>query len=490
MQQQLRESQQNEDTSEQQQQQPMPEDQDSGAGNDTAEAAAAAEGKPIGQLQLTTSADRDAASVSISSPATPGADAASPAAAAAAADDAAGIEASAAAVSGEPSSKQLVEPGDITAADIEGAKQLPQPSAGNQQGSDAGLQAPGTPLAVLSSLVDAADDAISGSDAAATVLEPAAAGAEEGGAGRVKGPVGVLTAAKLQLPAGDCQKLLVFAVCFCPIMDLPALTDDLVAVQRTVAQQQALRQQQKAQQQTQHDEQQQGLVLPLQQQDSPAFQQQRQQLLRTALAAAATAAALKGRMDPYKGLFSLGDPQALLAVLLSCGSTAEVQQLLDDALSDHLSGSTGDGGTVSGGSYCCLQRLLVVGAAAQLLLLLQDVPQGTLVEVVAGSPSRKQSCSQLKLQHQQELLLQLLHVPLGQLQIAASQLQQQQMLPASAAKAIAASQELMSRLQQIADGRQLLQWLPGIETGRFFAGASSIKYQMTSVGLLVDHAGV
>jgi hypothetical protein len=235
------------------------------------------------------------------------------------------------------------------------------------------------------------------------------------------------------------------------------------------------------QQQEAEQEQELSLLLPLQRPASRAFQQQRQQLLQAALAAAATAPYPKGWVDPYKGLFSFGDPHALLAALLSCSSPAEAQQLLEDVLSTQLSGAAAAGGgsegAAAGGSYCCLQRLLVVGAAAQLLLLMQRLPQGSLVEVVAGSPGSKASCTQLKLPHQQELRLQLLHVPVGQLQHAAHRLlqqpqqQQRELLPAGAGDAVAAAGALMSRLQQISDGRQLLQWLPGIETGRFFAGA-------------------
>jgi hypothetical protein len=296
-----------------------------------------------------------------------------------------------------------------------------------------------------------------------------------------KGGVGAVSAAQLQLPPRDRQKLLAFAACYCPSRELPALTDDLVFAQRELAEQQLSRQQQQRQDlgaaqegQTQQAGQELSLLLPLQQPASRAFQQQRQQLLRMALAAAATAPVAKGWVDPYKGLFSFGDPHALLAVLLSCSSPAEAQQLLHEVLTTQLSaGANGGSDSATGGSYCSLQRLLVVGASAQLLLVLQGLPEGVLVEVVAGPPGSKASCGQLKLPHRQELLLQLLHVPLAQLQLAANRLLQQQpqvLLSRDAGDAIAAAAALLSRLQQIADGRQLLQWLPGIETGRFFAG--------------------
>lgn len=347
-----------------------------------------------------------------------------------------------------------------------------------QQSSDAGLQPPTTPLAPVPPAA-AAD----GTDASATVAETAAPATHTAGS---KGEVQILAAARLQLPPRDRQKLLAFAAAYCPSTELPALTDDLVLAQRQHAEQQAakvLQPQQQAEgapaEQQQQEDQELSLLLPLQQPASRAFQQQRQQLLHAALSAAATTPYPKGWVDPYKGLLSFGDPQALLAALLSCSSAGEAQQLLEDVLSTQLSGSSANGGSegAAGGSYCCLQRLLVVGAAAQLLLLMQRLPQGALVEVVAGSPGSKASCTQLKLPHQQELRLQLLHVPVGQLQHAAQRLLQQQpqqqelFLPAGAGDAVAAAGALMSRLQQIADGRQLLQWLPGIETGRFFAGA-------------------
>jgi hypothetical protein len=291
----------------------------------------------------------------------------------------------------------------------------------------------------------------------------------------------VLSAARLLLPPKDRQKLLAFAAYYCPRGELPALTDDLVAAQQEVTQQQQLRQQQQQDHQGSQEQHQQhpSLMLPLQQPSAPAFRQQRQQLLRAALAAAAAAPLPKGCVDPFRGLFSFGDPFGLLAVLLSCSSPAEARDLLEDALANQLaSGTNGSSSrseaTAAGGSYCCLQRLLVVGAAAQLLLSLQQLPQGALLEVVAATPSSKASCSQLKLPHHQELLLQLLHIPLPQLQLAASRLleqpQQQQLLPPEAGEAVAAAGAFVSRLQQISDGRQLLQWLPGIETGRFFAG--------------------
>jgi hypothetical protein len=289
-----------------------------------------------------------------------------------------------------------------------------------------------------------------------------------------------VSAAQLQLPPRDRQKLLAFAACYCPIRELPALTDDLVFAQREVAEQQLSKQQQQEQKpgagqegQTEQAGQELSLLLPLQQPASRAFRQQRQQLLRMALAAAATAPTAKGWVDPYKGLFSFGDPQALLAVLLSCSTPTEAQQLLDEVLTTQLSAGANSGSdSATGGSYCSLQRLLVAGASAQLLLVLQGLPEGLLVEVVAGAPGSKASCSQLKLPHRQELLLQLLHVPLAHLQLAANGLLQQQqvLLPGDAGDAVAAAAALLSRLQQIADGRQLLQWLPGIETGRFFAG--------------------
>jgi hypothetical protein len=286
--------------------------------------------------------------------------------------------------------------------------------------------------------------------------------------------------AKLALPPKDRQKLLAFAACYCPATDLPALTDDLVAVQHEVAFKDALRQKQRQlqqqgsqqqQQQSQLEYKQPGLMLPLQQ-PAEAFEQQRQQLLQEAVAAAAGCTSLsKGQLDPYRGLLSFGDPHALLAVLLSSSSPAEAQQLLEDALATQLSNDSSSGSSATAsGSYCCLQRLLVGGTAAQLLLLLQPLPQPSLEQVAAASPGIRPLSINLKLPQHQQLLLQVLHAPLAQLQSAARKLQQQQLLPPNGTDVLAAAADLLSRLQQIADGRQLLQWLPGIETGRFFAG--------------------
>jgi len=416
------------------------------AGVEGAQAAAA-------KLQLVADdGDGGGSTASVSTPVTPGAEAAA-AAAAAAADGsrdsiAAGLEETG------PAAVQ-----DITAADIEGAKQLPA------EGHGGSLQAPSTPLA-------AAD----ATDASATVVEAAT-----GRAFQVSN-----TKLKLELPPKDRQKLLAFAACYCPSNELPGLTDDLVLVHHQIAHKEAACQQQKqagAAKQPQHLLQQvdkhqpadQALtvLLPLQQLASATFQQQRQQLLHMAVAAAAAGTAGRGRVDPYKGLLCFGDPYALFAVLLSSSSPIEAQKLLEDAMAGQLSGSSsGSREAVGvGSSYCCLQRLLVVGAAAQLLLLLQPLPQGTLVEVAASAPSSRASCDNLKLPHHQELLLQLLHVPLGQLQASAMLMLQQQRLPApEAADAVAAAAGYVSRLQQMSDGRQLLQWLPGVEAGRFFAG--------------------
>jgi hypothetical protein len=59
--------------------------------------------------------------------------------------------------------------------------------------------------------------------------------------------------------------------------------------------------------------------------------------------------------------------------------------------------------------------------------------------------------------------------------IATQQQQQQEGVAAgkSAAAAVQASScasALLLRLQQVADGRQMKQWLPDIDTGRFMAG--------------------
>jgi hypothetical protein len=160
-----------------------------------------------------------------------------------------------------------------------------------------------------------------------------------------------------------------------------------------------------------------------------------------------------------------------------------------------------------GRCYSSLQRVLAVGAAAQLLLALQQPAAAAALEAAgidltttdsSSSTSSSSQSSSAKasagkkprtdgsasyfagLPTRQQQLRALLKQPLRELQsmvdsIATQQQQQQEGVAAgkSAAAAVQASScasALLLRLQQVADGRQMKQWLPDIDTGRFMAG--------------------
>jgi hypothetical protein len=261
------------------------------------------------------------------------------------------------------------------------------------------------------------------------------------------------TAAVSSLPPKDRLRLLAFASCYCPGNELPPLTDELLLAQQEVR----VKEQQRREQQQQHRQQplaaaqqQLDMLLPLQRPAAEGYQQQKQQLLGAALAAAASAG------SACTGLFSLGDPQLLLAVLCSCSSASEAEQLLNAALAQHLAAGSG-----SNGSYSAMQRTLVVAAAAQLMLLAQHQP-GMVQQLptAAADTSRHTSA---RLPKRQQHLLAVLHAPLGKLQAAADAV-----LAGQDATACAAG--FLARLQQMSDGRQLMQWLPNVESARFFAG--------------------
>jgi hypothetical protein len=150
-----------------------------------------------------------------------------------------------------------------------------------------------------------------------------------------------------------------------------------------------------------------------------------------------------------------------------------------------------------------LQRVLAVGAAAQLLLALQQPAAAAALEAAgidltttdssSSSSSAKASAGKkpridgsasyfASLPKRQQQLRALLKQPLRELQsmvnsIATQQQPQQEGVAAGESAAAAAAGQasscasaLLLRLQQVADGRQMKQWLPDIDTGRFMAG--------------------
>jgi hypothetical protein len=292
------------------------------------------------------------------------------------------------------------------------------------------------------------------------------------------------------------QQLLAFAACHCPASDLPPLTDELLLAQQ--------------QQQQQQGEKVDAAVTP--RPNTPLLETTQQ--LQLAAAAAATAG------NALTSIPTLGDPALLLGLLLRQQSGAAAQQVLDEqVIGVHLG--------VVGRCYSSLQRVLAVGAAAQLLLALQQPGAAAVLDAAgmdltstgndssstsssvkaggAGEKSRSDGSAKYfeglpKRKHQLQALL---RQPLRQLQamvdsVAQQQQQQQQQegtgnneeaglaaAAAAAAQASSCASGLLLRLQHVADGRQMRQWLPDADTARFMAGEHQAQLALLGISVLV-----